>query len=153
MLKRNDILEQKEKILEMIENNETKGEMCRYFNCQHGTLNNVLKELNISYKGNQPRKGKEHLETRKDINIYLNNLKYITSYKLKLLLFREKIKEKVCESCGLTQWLSGDIPLELHHIDGNRFNNSLENLQILCPNCHTFTETYKTKNCKFLKDK
>ena len=38
------------------------------------------------------------------------------------------------------------IPLELHHKDGNKFNNNLSNLELLCPNCHAFTNTYRTKN-------
>jgi predicted HNH restriction endonuclease len=38
------------------------------------------------------------------------------------------------------------MPLELHHKDGNKHNNNLDNLSIICPNCHTFTDTYKSKN-------
>ena len=56
--------------------------------------------------------------------------------------FKEKIKERKCESCGLTEWKGEEIPLELHHIDGNHFNNDLDNLQLLCPNCHSLTDTY-----------
>ena len=41
-----------------------------------------------------------------------------------------------------------EIPVEVHHIDGDKLNNTLENLQILCPNCHYFTDTYKSKNRK-----
>lgn len=53
-----------------------------------------------------------------------------------------------CENCGLTEWLNQPIPLEVHHKDGNRLNNSLENLQLLCPNCHSLTDNYKGKNIK-----
>ena len=52
-------------------------------------------------------------------------------------LLKENIKERKCESCGLTEWKGEEIPLELHHIDGNHFNNDLDNLQLLCPNCHS----------------
>ena len=41
---------------------------------------------------------------------------------------------------------SGKVPIELDHIDGNSENNSLENLRILCPNCHSLTPTYKSSN-------
>jgi hypothetical protein len=41
--------------------------------------------------------------------------------------------------CNLTEWLNEPIPIELHHVDGDRFNNLLDNLQILCPNCHSKT--------------
>lgn len=52
-----------------------------------------------------------------------------------------------CECCGNTEWLGQPIKLEIHHINGDRSDNSLENLQLLCPNCHSYTDTfcYKTK--------
>lgn len=51
-----------------------------------------------------------------------------------------------CESCKLETWLRLPIYLEVHHIDGDRTNNHLENLQLLCGNCHPLTPNYKTKN-------
>ena len=43
------------------------------------------------------------------------------------------------------------IMLELHHIDGNHNNNKLENLQMLCPNCHSITDNFKSKKMKHYK--
>lgn len=51
-----------------------------------------------------------------------------------------------CESCGLEEWKGRLIPLEVHHIDGDELNSELNNLQILCPNCHALTDNYKGKN-------
>ena len=51
-----------------------------------------------------------------------------------------------CENCGTETWLNQPIPLEVHHIDGDRLNNTLENLQLLCPNCHALTSNFKGKN-------
>lgn len=51
-----------------------------------------------------------------------------------------------CENYKLTNWLNKPIPLEIHHKDGDHLNNDLENLQLLCPNCHAFTENYRGKN-------
>lgn len=51
-----------------------------------------------------------------------------------------------CHICKLTSWLNNPISLELHHIDGDSTNNSISNLQLLCPNCHSQTNTYKAKN-------
>lgn len=51
-----------------------------------------------------------------------------------------------CEKCGRTQWEGQRIPLCVHHIDGNHINNQIENLQILCPNCHAQTDNYCGRN-------
>lgn len=53
-----------------------------------------------------------------------------------------------CECCNTTHWLNKPINLELHHKDGNRCNNELNNLQLLCPNCHSYTDNYGSKNKK-----
>ena len=45
-------------------------------------------------------------------------------------------------------WMGEPIPLELEHINGNHLDNRLENLTILCPNCHALTPTYRGKNIK-----
>lgn len=51
-----------------------------------------------------------------------------------------------CWKCGITEWNQIKIVLELEHIDGNSDNNVEENLSLLCPNCHSQTDTYKGKN-------
>ena len=56
------------------------------------------------------------------------------------------IRGHQCEKCLQTTWLSQQIPLQVHHIDGDRFNNELNNLQLLCPNCHALTENFGSKN-------
>ena len=65
---------------------------------------------------------------------------------LKKRLIKEGLKEHRCEECKNTEWNGKPIPLELHHINGDRTDNRLENLQILCPNCHAQTEHYRGKN-------
>lgn len=56
------------------------------------------------------------------------------------------LRGQKCECCGITEWLGNPIKLEVHHLDGDRLNNELDNLQLLCPNCHAYTETYCRKN-------
>lgn len=51
-----------------------------------------------------------------------------------------------CECCQNTIWNNQPIPLEIHHLDGNHLNNELNNLQLLCPNCHALTNNYCGKN-------
>ena len=53
-----------------------------------------------------------------------------------------------CEDCGLTEWKENPIILELHHVDGNRINNEKSNLQLLCCNCHAFTDNWRNKKRK-----
>ena len=85
----------------------------------------------------------------------VSNEKYFTNIGVKrstnsvrINLFRRNLKEKKCEGCGLEKWMNKPIPLEVHHKDGFKLNNELSNLEILCPNCHYYTDTYKTKNKK-----
>ena len=58
------------------------------------------------------------------------------------------IKERgnKCESCNLTEWLEVETKLELHHIDGDRTHNEPENLKLLCPNCHSVTDSWRKPN-------
>ena len=74
-------------------------------------------------------------------DIFANKVK-IRSATLKERLIRVGLKESRCECCGNSEWNGKPIPTELHHIDGNHNNNALENLQILCPNCHAQTDSY-----------
>lgn len=70
--------------------------------------------------------------------------KYTRSSILKPHIIRER--GNVCESCGMEYWMDKLIKLEIHHIDGNRTNNNPENLQLLCPNCHSYTDTWRKPN-------
>ena len=79
-----------------------------------------------------------------------NGLKgeYSISKYIKHYLFEKN--DCKCEKCGWgeTNEFTGTIPLEVHHIDGDYKNNKEENLQLLCPNCHSLTETHKSHNKK-----
>jgi len=65
---------------------------------------------------------------------------------LKKRLICEGVLAERCSECGLTQWLGKPISLHLDHVNGKRRDNRLENLRLLCPNCHSQTETYCAKN-------
>lgn len=66
----------------------------------------------------------------------------MSSYNIKKRLFNNNIKKKQCEICGITEWNGKEITFQLHHINGNNEDNRLENLQILCPNCHSQTDNF-----------
>ncbi len=71
----------------------------------------------------------------------------VQSYKLKLRLFKSGIKAERCEMCGWAEKsIDGRVPLELDHINGDHRDNRLENLQILCPNCHSLRPNHRGKN-------
>lgn len=56
-----------------------------------------------------------------------------------------KSRDYFCDRCKLTSWCDTHIVLELHHIDGDATNNNLNNLELLCPNCHSQTSNFKNR--------
>lgn len=112
------------------------------------TIRERITVLNIStvhFSGQAWNKGKT-LGPKRNIEDYLSNKVSIQPYKLKNILLRYKYLSPICSSCALTMWLGKTIPLELHHKDGNPHNNALENLCLVCPNCHALTPNYRGKN-------
>lgn len=67
---------------------------------------------------------------------------------VKLRLIRAGLLQNSCQSCGLTDWRGNPLNMHLDHINGARSDNRLENLRMLCPNCHSQTPTYGGRNFK-----
>ena len=116
-------------------------------------LKRYIKEFNFDtkhFKGQAWNKGfrgigKPRIPTQK---ILVRDSDF-QSYKLKRRLFREHLKPQCCEKCGWAQkTVDGYLPLELHHLNGDRRDNRLENLRILCPNCHSLEPTYRARKLK-----
>ena len=111
--------------------------------CKASTLETYLRKWNIVYRGNQGSKGRQS-DKRKSALEYAKKVT-VQIPKLRKKLIEEGLKEEKCEVCKRTKWMGVKIPLELHHLDGNRFNNELTNLQIVCPNCHALTPNHSRK--------
>lgn len=135
---RTDILERKEEILQWIAEEQPKCYIAQQLKCKQHTLNSYLEKMGIEYAGQQNKKGQQKgSNTYKPALYYIENNLPIQATTLKEKLFRDGLKEKRCEICGLVEWQGFPLILELHHKNCNHFDNSLDNLQILCPNCHS----------------
>lgn len=111
------------------------------------TIKKLIKDLDISHfnKGawNKGRKIKSASYQKAPIQqILIENSPHTNSGKLRARLIKEGLKESKCEICGCTE------SLELHHINGNHQDNRLENLQILCANCHRKTNNFRGKGIR-----
>ena len=82
---------------------------------------------------------------------YLVRGRYVNRSHLKGRLFAEGLKENRCEECGLTEWRGRPLSMALHHVNGDGRDNRLENLQLLCPNCHAQTENFSGRNRRRLE--
>lgn len=142
-------------LTEVIKDSHQWAEVCRKFGVKPctGSQGHVKKRavamgIDFShFKGNGWNRGMS-TGPKRPIEDYLSNKFRVRSDSLKKRLFKEGIKEKKCESCGIIEWLGKQAPLEMHHINGDCFDNSLKNIMILCPNCHSQTLTYRGKNVK-----
>ena len=94
-------------------------------------------------------KGKSKSSTKYELkDILIENSQYTAISKLKDRLVREGLLKYKCNKCGISEWQNEPISLQLDHINGINNDNRIENLRLLCPNCHSQTETYAGKNKK-----
>lgn len=71
---------------------------------------------------------------------------HFNTNKLKKKLLQEGVKTNQCEECGIVDHNGKPLVMQLDHIDGNSHDHRLSNLRMLCPNCHSQTETFSGKN-------
>lgn len=129
------------------------GEVLRRLNLYPGGANyqqihKYLQEtsINIShFKGRAWNKGMRGIgKPRIALEAILVKNSYYQSFKLKRRLFKVGLKPQYCEQCGWAQKTAdGFLPLELDHINGDHYDNRIENLRVLCPNCHSLTPHHR----------
>ncbi len=113
------------------------------------SLNSAAKELGLTKShmtGQGWNKGGVGTNKGKELDLILVKGSSLSSHNIRKRLIKEGWKGARCEVCKLEEWMGASISLELDHINGDRFDNRIENLRILCPNCHAQTDTYRGKN-------
>ena len=129
---REDILKRQDEIEEWVKEEKPLTFIMANLRCTRGTMLNAFNKLGISYHGN-----KHNHNTSKKTMAYYKTQLYVDGRQLKKKLLEEGIKEDKCEICGLSCWNGKKLVLEVHHIDGNHYNNKIKNLLLVCPNCHS----------------
>lgn len=136
----------KERIIEVCKNSISMSMAAASLNIHFNTLKR-LAILYDCYTPNQGLKGGLKITPPKILlsEILIGNHPQFQTFKLKNRLLKEGLIENKCSICGIKNWNNKSIKLELDHIDGNRVNHEFSNLRLLCPNCHSQTDTYRSK--------
>jgi len=116
------------------------------------TIKLAIRAMNLDvshWTGQGHRKGSRiPVVMPRPLAVMLRRDTVICSSKFRKRLVKEGVLEERCANCGLNEWLGRPMPLELDHIDGDRYNQEIDNLRLLCPNCHALTPTYRGRNRK-----
>lgn len=120
------------------------------------TIKNYIKEFDIdtshfTYRGKKPTSFTVKIPTEK---ILVENSTYVSTTTLKKRLYKEGLKERICEECGQgEEWRGKKMSLILDHRNGVNNDNRIENLRIVCPNCNATFKTHGGKNMKLVEVK
>jgi len=148
-----------ESVTNAIKNSKIRSEALRILNANnhsyYRTLEFYIKKYNINTSHFLTGKEKSQYiglklnHKKKELNSHCR----LDGKTLKKILVRDYNVIYECSICKLNSWLDKPISLQIDHIDGNPFNNTIENLRLLCPNCHSQTPTFAGKNSKQKKIK
>ena len=144
MSSHNKKLVSKDRVVNAITASRTMGAAALLLGLDRRTFKKLAEEYGV-YDGGVGMRGGGRFELE-DI-LAGKHPQYPTS-KLSKRLVKEGYKVYECEHCKISVWNGKPISLELNHIDGNSGNHALENLELICPNCHSQTDTYRSKKLK-----
>lgn len=150
--KKSEQIEYEKMICKIIEDSDNINQVCKKIgkkatNTNYAFINKIISKYKIDISHFSTDYSSKSVKYTDD-EIYCENSPYMNSNSLKKRLIKTGKKEEKCECCGLTQWNGVSIPLELHHINGKHNDNRIENLLLICPNCHATTENYCGRNKK-----
>lgn len=143
-------LEYEKIVCELIKNLDNINQVCKALNKKATNTNKIaiekiISKYNIDISHFKIDYSNRRIQKKNDDEVFIENSTYTTS-NLKKRLIKSGYKIYECERCHNTMWEGHPIPLQVHHINGNHQDNRLENLQLLCPNCHALTDSYCGKN-------
>jgi Zn finger protein HypA/HybF involved in hydrogenase expression len=133
----------KEEFIEVCKHNPTMARAAAELGLHFNTFKKYAEKYNC-YEPNQSGKG-----TKKSIPRVVEKLEdYTTRKGVRDRILKDNLLEYKCNECGIKDWNGKELSLHLDHINGDRWDHRLKNLQFLCPNCHSQTENYTGKNKK-----
>ena len=138
-MQRTDILARRADIEQYIAEGKSKSFISVKLHCKPETLNRYLTIMGIDYHPDRSWNRGRALVTYKD---YVERGGRVTQV-IKQKMLREGLLMKVCAVCGVKEWLGQELSFELHHKDGDKNNVTPENLELLCPNCHSLTKNFR----------
>jgi len=143
----NKLMIEKSKIEDAIRKTSTMGGASRFLNLDWRTFKRIAKEYDIY----NPKHANQYSGKFKLEDILNGKYPQYPTSKISKRLVEEGLKEYKCEKCGIYNWNNLPIALELNHKNGNNSDHRLENLELLCPNCHSQTPTFRSKKIKFFR--
>lgn len=146
----------KELLEEKVKDCYSFSELCKRLGLKHGgsnpkNLKMKLEKFGIDYSHFTGQRWNTNPKNPVYVRTYTKSLDINSSLRsshVKNLLYNMGIKENKCECCGISEWNGKPIQCELHHINGDTTDNRIENLIILCPNCHSQTENFRNRRGK-----
>jgi len=155
-----------EQIVEVVSNSRSLRQVAKTLNLSGNTAYCVLRErikilgLYSKFESSQFwNRGKNHLSDERikssiPDDKFFSKRSHLTTDRAKKLFISTLSEEQIrCSCCKLTTWCEQKLPLELDHINGDNRDNTVENLRLLCPNCHSLTPTWRGRNSKGAKKK